>query len=120
LLSTFKGSKPSRVAVVADGFKYTLSRSGEAPQEDLHRLGDESQNLAGEQPERLASLRELLRVLRGQLPPQIGPSKRQTPSDVEKARLRALGYLAEDEEIAADEERDADGSAGSGDTRTGP
>jgi arylsulfatase len=95
LLSTFKGSKPSRVAVVADGFKYTLSRSGEAPQEDLHRLGDESRNLAGEQPERLASLRELLRALRDQLPPRIGPSKRQKPSDVEKARLRALGYVAD-------------------------
>jgi len=95
LLSTFEGSKPSRVAVVADGFKYTLSRSGEAQQEDLHRLGDESRNLAGEQPERLASLRRLLRVLSDQMPPRIGSSKRQTPSDLEKARLRALGYVVD-------------------------
>jgi arylsulfatase len=95
LVSTFEGSKPSRVAVVADGFKYTLSRTGEASQEDLRRLGDESRNLAGEQPERLASLRELLQVLRDQLPPRIGPSNRQTPSDLEKARLRALGYVVD-------------------------
>jgi arylsulfatase A-like enzyme len=95
LLSTFEGSKPSRFAVVADGFKYTLSHSGEAPQEDLHRLGDESRNLAEEQPERLASLRELLRDLRDQLPPRLGSSNRQTPSDLEKAKLRALGYVVE-------------------------
>jgi arylsulfatase len=95
LLSTFEGSKPSRVAVVANGFKYTLSQPGETPQEDLHRLGDESRNLAGEQPERLASLRELLRILRDELPPRIGPSKQQTPSDLEKARLRALGYVVD-------------------------
>jgi arylsulfatase len=95
LLFTFKRSKPARVAVVADGFKYTLSRSAQPPREDLHRLGDESRNLVGEQPERLASLRALLRTLRDQLPPKIGPSKRQTPSEVEKARLRALGYIAD-------------------------
>jgi arylsulfatase A-like enzyme len=95
LLFTFKRSKPSRVAVVADGFKYTLTRSGEAPQEDLHRLGDESRNLAEEQPERLASLRTLLRTLREQLPPRIGRSRRQNPSEVEKARLQALGYVEE-------------------------
>lgn len=95
LLSTFEGSKPPRFAVVADGFKYTLSRSGEAAQEDLHRLGDESRNLAEEQPERLASFRRLLRVLQDQLPPQIGPSNRQTPTELEKARLRALGYAVD-------------------------
>ncbi len=95
LVSTFEGSKPSRIAVIADGFKYTLSQPGEAPQEDLHRLGDESRNLAGEQPERLASLRELLQALRDQMPPPIGPPKQQTPSDLEKARLRALGYVVD-------------------------
>ena len=60
-----------------------------------------------------------LAALRDQLPPKIGPSKRQTPSEVEKARLRALGYIAEDTESAADGEFDGNDSAESGDSVAG-
>jgi arylsulfatase len=92
LLSTLEGAKPSRFALLTEGDEYQVSSSGE--RESLHRIGEASREGAGERPERLAALRAQLQALRNSLPPTIG-DERQSLSDVEKARLRALGYVTD-------------------------
>jgi arylsulfatase len=94
LLSTLEGSNPTRFAIVSEGEKYLLSPSSAGDRERLHRLGDEARDRSQEAPEHVVALRAKLQALRDALPPMIG-RERQSLSDVEKARLRALGYVTD-------------------------
>jgi len=94
LLSTFEGAATERFAVVSKSDKYRVVVLPEGDRERLDRVGDESRDRSLEAPERLAALRRELEALRVSLPPAIA-RERQSLSDLEKARLRALGYATE-------------------------
>jgi arylsulfatase A-like enzyme len=94
LLSTFEGTPGQRFAVVSEGEKYRVVPPGEGHREFLYRVGDESSDRSAEAPERLAAMRRELERLRASLPAEIA-RERQSLSDLEKARLRALGYATE-------------------------
>ncbi len=95
ILSTLEGSKPSHLALLTEGEKYVVTSVAEGRRESLHLLGDESRDLAPENPERVAELRAEFEAIRDRLPPRIG-ARRQSLSDIEKARLRALGYATDE------------------------
>jgi arylsulfatase len=94
LLSTFEGTAVPRFAVLSDGEKYRVVPMREGDREFLHDVGDESSDRSEEAPERLAAMRRELERLRASLPAEIA-RERQSLSDLEKARLRALGYATE-------------------------
>ena len=95
LLSTLLGSSPSRYALVTGDEKYLVAPSSKTTVERLHPLRDDSTDLSAAEPERIAELRaqfeRLLASHRRAFQPQ-----RQTVSEVEREKLRALGYIERD------------------------
>jgi arylsulfatase len=92
VLSTLVGSNPARYALVTGDEKYVVLSSSTGIVERLHRLPDDSTDLSHEQPGRLDELRREFQKIRGTLG-RAFKSQRQTVSEVERERLRALGYI---------------------------
>ena len=93
-LATLGGSTVPRLGLVEDGYKYVVRLApgaGGVAEERLYRVGDETRDLAAEQPERLQRMRTTLDRLHVSMSAE-GDAVLQdlTPEDLEM--LRKLGY----------------------------
>jgi arylsulfatase len=92
LLSTLFAYRLQRHGIVSGGYKLILTYEDDIWSSTLHRLGDESVDLAAPAPQLAARLREQLRTLREGLDRKL-PEQPRTLSERERRELEALGYL---------------------------
>jgi arylsulfatase A-like enzyme len=94
LLSTLFAYRLPRHGIVSGGYRLILTHEDDIWTPSLHRLGDESVDLAAPAPQVAARLREQLRELRDELDRQL-PERPRALSERERRELEALGYLHE-------------------------
>ncbi len=103
-LATLRGGRRSRFGVVEAGEKLVVSRARDGRLErQLFRRGDDGVDRSGMFAERAAALERRLEALRRGIATRA--EQRQQLSETERERLRALGYLVENETDATTAER---------------
>jgi arylsulfatase len=90
-LATLRGGRRTAFGLVAEGHKLVTSRERDGWDTRLFRAGDDDVDLSGAFAERSRALERRLQTLRSDL--SGADEVRQELSEVERERLRALGYL---------------------------
>jgi arylsulfatase A-like enzyme len=93
-LATLRASRLPRIGLVSDGFKYLATVGNGSLSEQLYRLGDQAEDLASREPERLLRMRMKLAAVRRHW--IFARTERKLElSQEDRERLEALGYFAD-------------------------